>query len=70
MNNDVNEIIENFQYQLYNSDREPESIISGYLTNGLIKDKKILQQVLDQVKEQNKFEISIDTFDRFFVSEE
>lgn len=70
MNNDVENIVENFQYQLYNTDKGPESIISGYLINGLIRDKEILQQVLDQVKERNNIEVSISVFERFFVSEE
>lgn len=70
MNNDVENIIENFQYQLYNTDKGSESIISGYLINGLIKDKEILQQVLDQVKERNNIEVPISVFERFFISEE
>jgi len=70
MDTKVEEIVENFQYQLFNSDKEPENIISGYLINGLIRDKKILQQVLDQVKDRNNFEIPIGVFDRFFVASE
>lgn len=66
----IKEIVENFQYQLLDNDKEPESIISGYLTNGLIRDKETLQQVLDQIEERNQFAISAKVFDRYFISEE